>query len=81
MKVNVKQLSYDQCTQFVDGWLDAGGYIGDFTGPNPWAMPWLFTDYIDVAGDTPAQWGADWWAQCKQEVLDLLQYEDALQTE
>lgn len=62
--------------RFCAGWNAAGGYTGDAEAATPWACPWTYADYIRVSGRTPEEWGASWWASNREEIEDILAYED-----
>lgn len=60
---------------FVDGWTAVGGYTGDVGTDCPWCAPWTWGPEIKVAGVTPRERGAAWWAICAGEVTRLLDEE------
>lgn len=69
---------------FIEGWKDAGGYMGDTEGPSPWCAPWCHIRTITLEADTmppPDKAGALWWAKCRQEVEELLREEAAMAEE
>lgn len=72
--LNLKSLTEEQQDAFIEGWKNAGGYTGDLETPNPypWCCPWDYTDSIEVEGETPEEWGADYWKQCKDEIEALI---------
>lgn len=78
--LNLKSLTEEQQDAFIEGWKKAGGYTGDLETPNPypWCCPWDYTDSIEVEGETPEEWGADYWKQCKDEIEANLATEEAL---
>lgn len=74
MMVDTKNFTIEQQRAFIEGWESAGGYTEDFYSPSPWACPWHWGNTkIEVTGDNPREWGAQWWAQCKDEITDILQ--------
>lgn len=73
----LKSLTEEQQKAFIEGWENAGGVMGDQT-PNPWCAPWFWNDEIQVQGETPEEWGADWWRQCKAEIEATLATEASL---
>ena len=77
--LNLKSLTEEQQDAFIEGWKKAGGYTGDLETPNPypWCCPWDYTDSIEVEGETPEEWGADWWRQNKAEIEALIAEEKA----
>lgn len=72
----LKSLTEEQQAAFIEGWESAGGVMGDQT-PNPCCCPWYWTDEIEVEGETPEEWGADWWRQNKAEIEALSDEEKA----
>lgn len=78
--LNLKSLTEEQQDAFIEGWKKAGGYTGDLETPNPypWCCPWDYTDSIEVEGETPEEWGADYWKQCKDEIEANLATEASL---
>lgn len=77
--LNLKTLTEEQQAAFIEGWKNAGGYTGDLetSNPYPWCCPWDYTDSIEVEGETPEEWGADWWRQNKAEIEALIAEEKA----
>lgn len=76
--LNLKSLTEEQRTAFIEGWKNAGGYMDDADSPNPWCAPWTSFDYMEVEGDNFEEMGADWWRQCKAEIESNLATEAAL---
>lgn len=76
---------------FVDGWTDAGGYLGDTCTDCPWCAPWTWAGSIKVEWRpdqlAPAgydaeqvaayQAGAGYWRVVGPEVRELLDAERA----
>lgn len=75
--LNLKSLTEEQRDDFVEGWENAGGFMGDLETPNPWCCPWDWTDEIDVEGETLEEMGADWWRQNKAEIEALIAEDEA----
>lgn len=72
--VDTSDFTEEQQAQFIEGWVLAGGYIDDLVSPAPWACPWYHGNTkIKVFGDSPKAWGAQWWAQCKDEITEVAQ--------
>lgn len=76
--LNPKTLTEEQRDAFIEGWKKAGGFMGDLDTPHPWCCPWYWTDEIEVEGETPEEWGADYWKQCEAEIEATLATEAAL---
>lgn len=53
---------------FIEGWEEAGGYMGDADSPAPWCCPWYGESLIEVTGTDVKDWGRQYWLQCKPEV-------------
>lgn len=72
-KIETSALTEEQQAAFIEGWENAGGYADDLDecSPYPWCCPWLWSAEIFVDGDTPEEWGASWWDQCKNEIDEL----------
>lgn len=70
-------MTKEQRDEFVNGWIQAGGYMGDANSPVPWCAPWYYQLEIKVEGETPEEWGADWWRQTKAEFEQILKEEQA----
>lgn len=68
IKLNTTTMTEEQRAQFIEGWEGAGGYIGDLGFPDPWCAPWYTKETIEVTGDNPKEWGAQYWDQCKDEI-------------
>lgn len=75
--LNLKSLTEEQRDDFVEGWENAGGFMGDLETPCPWCCPWDWTDEIEVEGETLEEMGADWWRQNKAEIEALIAEEKA----
>lgn len=73
--INTKEFTTEQETAFIKGWEASGGYIGDADSPTPWCCPWFYQEEIQVEGDTPEEWGASWWNECRAEVEAELEAE------
>lgn len=77
-KIDTANFTDEQRQEFVEGWENAGGYTDDMDSPAPWACPWHHGNaVIEVEGDDIALWGAQWWAQCKDEIEELLKCEES----
>lgn len=50
--LNLATLTEEQKDAFVEGWENAGGFMGDLDTPNPWCCPWDWNDEIEVEGDS-----------------------------
>lgn len=46
--LNLATLTEEQKDAFVEGWENAGGFMGDLETPNPWCCPWDWTDEIEA---------------------------------
>ena len=77
-KIDTADFTEEQRQAFIEGWENAGGYTDDLDeSPAPWACPWYHGNTkIEVTGDDPKSWGAQWWAQCKDEIEELLRSEE-----
>lgn len=76
-KIDTKDFTKEQQAQFIEGWESAGGYTDDLGSPAPWCCPWHHGNTrIEVTGDDPRDWGAQWWDQCKDEIEELLKDEE-----
>lgn len=71
-KIETSALTEEQQAAFIEGWENAGGYIDDLETSCPWCCPWFYAKTIIVDGETPEQWGASWWDQCKNDVEENL---------
>ena len=73
MKVDTRKFTETEENRFIEGWESAGGITSDLEdSPTPWCCPWYWDPIIEVEGNTPEEWGADWWKQCKTEVERIL---------
>ena len=81
--LNTTTLTEEQQQAFIEGWEAAGGYTDDLDdSPAPWCCPWYHGNTkIEVEGDDPCSWGAQWWAQCKDEIEQLLKEEKEAENE
>lgn len=74
--ITTSNLTEEQQAAFMVGWEAAGGYTDDCEdSPAPWCCPWCYQRSITVTGDTPEEWGASWWQQCREEVETLMREE------
>lgn len=76
--LDTRTLTEEQQQAFIEGWEAAGGYTDDLEeSPAPWCCPWHHGNTkIEVTGDDPREWGAQWWDQCKDEIEELLKDEE-----
>lgn len=74
IKLNTKTMTEEQRAQFIEGWEE----VYDIGCPDPWCVPWpWFTkEVIEVTGNDPKEWGAQYWEQCKDEIEHLLVVEE-----
>lgn len=72
--IDTTDLSEEEQEKFIEGWESVGGFTDDLDeSPAPWCCPWYHGNtVITVKGSTPKEWGADWWAQCKDEIEEEL---------
>ena len=42
----------------------------------PWCAPWYTEEVIEVTGNDPKEWGAQYWEQCKDEIERFLVVEE-----
>ena len=75
-KIDTREFTEEQRGAFVDGWREAGGYTGDYEADAPWSCPWDYNFVIEVEGDDVKDWGAQYWAECKDEVEALLKEDE-----
>ena len=74
--IDPETLSEEQREDFISGYEQAGGYMGDAESPAPWCAPWTHgTSEIVVAGPTAKDWGACWWRSNREEIESLLEEE------
>lgn len=78
-KIDTVDFTEEQQKAFIEGWESAGGYTDDLDeSPAPWCCPWTHGNtVITVNGEREKDWGADWWAQCKDEIEELLKSEES----
>lgn len=72
--LDTRKLTEEQQQAFIEGWEAAGGYTNDLDeSPAPWCCPWYHGNpIIEVEGEDPHAWGAQWWSQCKDEIEQIL---------
>lgn len=75
MKVDTSLWSESAQSDFIEGWEDAGGYMGDLDSPSPWCCPWYSNPVIDVNGKKPYDMGKEYWKKVKTEVEKLIKEE------
>lgn len=70
IELKTNTMTEEQREMFIEGWKDAGGYMGDADGynPYPWCAPWEYDETITVTGDDAADWGRQYWLQVRAEV-------------
>lgn len=72
IKLDTTTMTEEQRAQFIEGWEEACGYIDDMGSPDPWYTG----ETIEVTGDNPKEWGAQYWEQCKEEIERYLVVEE-----
>lgn len=78
MRIETRHFTDVQREAFIRGWEAAGGYMHDLDSSAPWCCPWTHgSTKINATGNTPEEWGASWWAQCREEVERLTEAEAA----
>ena len=78
IKLDTKTMTEEQRAAFIEGWEEACGYIDDMGSPDPWCAPWYTQEIIEVTGNDPKEWGAQYWEQCKDEIEHYLVVEEEL---
>lgn len=80
-RLNGQTLTEEEEKRFISGWEAAGGYAGDCIDgiECPFCAPWNYETSLSLPGDTPEEWGAAYWEQCRPEVEQLLSKETASQ--
>ena len=56
MKVDTSLWSESAQSDFIEGWEDAGEYMGDLDSPSPWCCHWFSGPVIDVNGKNRMTW-------------------------
>ena len=72
---NTSMLSDEEKAEFIQGWKDAGGYMGDSDSPCPWCAPWLRANPFVEPPHYNAfvhEIGRFYWETCKSEIEALL---------
>lgn len=76
-KIDTTKFTEEQQKSFIEGWEEAGGYMGDADSPAPWCCPWYGDSLIEVTGTDVKDWGRQYWLQCKPEIEAALAEEAA----
>lgn len=76
--IDLYNLTDEQKDLFVEGWDEAGGYMGDGESPSPWCCPWFggSVDSIESESDDPRVWGAEYWELVQDEVFALIEEDE-----
>jgi hypothetical protein len=64
--VNTTSFTDEERAAFIQGWRDAGGYMGDLGSTAPRCAPWYHDEaWAEVSNEalSPQKMGAEWWAQ------------------
>ena len=56
MKVDTSLWSESTQSDFIEGWEDAGEYMGDLDSPSPWCCHWSSNSVIDVNDKNRMTW-------------------------
>lgn len=76
IKLDTTTMTEEQRAAFIEGWEEACGYTDDMGSPDPWCAPWYTKEIIEVKGNDPKDWGAQYWEQCKEEIESYLVVEE-----
>lgn len=70
--IDISALTDEEQDAFIAGYERAGGYMDDVESPYPCCCPWLFLKEIRVVGESPEEWGAEWWEDIREDVEERL---------
>lgn len=76
--IDLYNLTDEQQELFIQGWDEAGGYMGDGETSSPWCCPWYSGSAPDLEteSDDPRDWGAQYWALVEDEVMAYIEEDD-----
>ena len=67
--IDTSKLTEEEQDLFVEGWKDAGGYVGDLDTDCPWCCPWDWGNpELEVTGTDIKDWGRQHWEACREEI-------------
>ena len=72
VRVDAQNFTVEVQKRFKEGWEKAGGYVGDLHSESPLFAPWSRDECIDVRGEDPEVWGADYWQYRKEELANAV---------
>lgn len=75
--IDTTKFTEEEREAFIEGWEEAGGYMGDADSPAPWCCPWDGVELIEVTGVDIKGWGRQYWIACKPEIEQILAEEAA----
>ena len=75
--IDTTKFTEEERAAFIEGWEEAGGYMGDADSPAPWCCPWDGVELIEVTGVDIKGWGRQYWIACKPEIEQILAEEAA----
>lgn len=75
--IDTTRFTEEEQDAFIEGWEEAGGYMGDADSPAPWCCPWDGVELIEVTGVDIKGWGRQYWIACKPEIEQILAEEAA----
>lgn len=71
-KVIFEELTDEQREAFVEGFQTADDIgVDDWDSATPWGCPWLWAGEGTLTGETPEEWGKEWFEQNREEMLEL----------
>lgn len=76
-KIDTTKFDEEEQDLFIEGWKDAGGYVGDLEAgvDCPWCCPWDWCETIEVTGTDIKGWGRQFWEECREEIEGHLKKE------
>ena len=75
MQIVFKDWTEEQKEEFWEEWCSIGAYVDDAESSEPWGMPWLFEDSIEVSDscETMRDIAEDYWEQVRDQIEMLLE--------
>ena len=69
-RVDTSNFTVEDQKLFLQGWKEAGGFMGDMHTESPFCAPWSRDEIVELDGDDPVKWGRDYWEAKKEELVN-----------
>lgn len=70
LRVDTSNFTVEDQKLFLQGWKEAGGFMGDMHTESPFCAPWSRDEIVELDGEDPVKWGRDYWEEKKEELVN-----------